>query len=522
MAYLKDFQIECVNLLNSGVSAVLISKQTGVSRPTLLKWQKELNGEFSINNAINSLKNKIETLSKKDDISADETAILADLIIALNKLTGEDKKKKESKAYIKPPVNLDKKARVLRDEILKDGGLFEYQKEFLNSSAQFRIVLKSRQIGFSYVAAADALIGAVSGRNQLFLSASEEQALILMRYLKFWASKFGIELAKDSETEITLENGGIIKALAHNFRTVQGFTGDIWMDEFAWYPNPKKIWHAFVPSIGAVKGRLTILSTPFEERSLFHELFYDEPKYKMFERFRVDIYRAMSDGLDFDLETMKALFDADTWASAYECVFIDDESSLLSIALIKSCVDEKLRYFSPPSDTPLFCGYDIGRVNDRSTLADVNSKDEIYELANMQVFAKASFKEQEEILKAHLRTYPLAVLEIDKTGIGMNLAETMHSNFKSRVRGVYFTAPIKEEMALNLKKLFEDKKIRIPNDPLLIADIHAIKRTAGAKSFKYDAKRNEYGHADRFWALALACRKIQAVMKRRGGGAVIL
>lgn len=98
----------------------------------------------------------------------------------------------------------------------------------------------------------------------------------------------------------------------------------------------------------------------------------------------------------------------------------------------------------------------------------------------------------------------------------------MHTKFKSRVNGVYFTAGTKEQMAINLKKLFEDKKISIPNDPLLISDLHAIKRTAGTRSFKYDAKRNEYGHADRFWALALACRKIEAVVKRKGGGAVIL
>ena len=523
MAYTKEFKEECINLLASGVSSVLVAQQMKVSRPTLTKWANEAKKyEASIENAINSLHGKIEALSSKQDITSEETAMLADLVVALNKLTGEDKKKKEARAYVRPPVNLDKAASELRQSILKEGGLFAYQAKFMSSDAQFRIVLKSRQIGFSYVAAADALVGAVGGRNQLFLSASEEQALILMRYMRFWAQKFGIPLAKDSETEITLENGAIIKALAHNFRTVQGFTGDIWMDEFAWYPNPKKIWHAFVPSIGAVKGRLTILSTPFEERSLFHELFTDEPKYKMFERFRVSIYDAMADGLEFDLETMRALFDADTWASAYECVFIDDENSLLSISLIKSCVDSKFGYYQPTSDTPLLCGYDIGRVSDRSSLACVKSVENTYEVAMMEIYAKAKFKEQEDVLSAHMRTYPLAVLNIDKTGIGLNLAETMHSKFKSRVSGVYFTAPAKEEMALNLKKLFEDKRIKIPNDPLLIADLHAIKRMAGVKSFKYDAKRNEYGHADRFWALALACRNIQAVIKRKGGGAIII
>ena len=59
-------------------------------------------------------------------------------------------------------------------------------------------------------------------------------------------------------------------------------------------------------------------------------------------------------------------------------------------------------------------------------------------------------------------------------------------------------------MALNLKKHFEDKSIIIPNYPALIADLHAIKRKAGAKSFTYDSDRNEHGHADRFWALALS------------------
>ncbi|WP_303312973.1 hypothetical protein [Campylobacter fetus] len=64
-------------------------------------------------------------------------------------------------------------------------------------------------------------------------------------------------------------------------------------------------------------------------------------------RFCVSIYKAIEDGLDFDLETMRDLFDTDTWASAYECQFVDDESSLLSISLIKSCVDNKAHYFTP-------------------------------------------------------------------------------------------------------------------------------------------------------------------------------
>ncbi|EGK8178153.1 hypothetical protein IO427_001783, partial [Campylobacter fetus] len=360
------------------------------------------------------------------------------------------------------------------------------------------------------------------GRDQLFLSASEEQALILMRYMRHWAKEYGISFKKDSEHEVVLENGAYIKSFANNFRTVQGFAGDIWMDEFAWYPNPKRIWHAFVPSIGAIKGRLTILSTPFEERSLFHQIYSDKTKFHMFKRFCVSIYKAIEDGLDFDLETMRDLFDTDTWASAYECQFVDDESSLLSISLIKSCVDNKAHYFTPKSSECIYAGYDVGRVSDRSTLAGVVLENGVYKTALMDILAKARFEEQKEHLTSFLKTYPISVLKIDKTGIGMNLAENMHDKFKSRVSGVWFSNTRKEEMALNLKKAFEDKLIKIPNDPLLIADIHAIKRTIGAKSFKYDAKRNEYGHADRFWALALALSHIGVVRAKKSGGAIII
>lgn len=524
MAYNEEFKNECINLIEAGIPVGEVAKEKNVTRATLANWRKAArNKNKSTKSSIEQIKKQIQTLSLRKPTSA-VSRNLAMLSASLARLEGLEKKKKEAKIKTKPIIEISSipEALELKGKILNEGGLYQYQKEFLQSDEQFRIVIKSRQIGFSYVSSADALIGAVAGRNQLFLSASEEQALILMRYLRGWAKRFGIIFKKDSEHEIELPNGAIIKALAHNFRTVQGFTGDIWMDEFAWYANPKKIWHAFVPSIGAIKGRLSILSTPFEEHSLFHELFSDELRYYMFARFRVDIYRAIKDGLDFDLETMQNLFDADTWSSAYECQFVDDESSLMSISLIKTCVDEKTAYYTPKSTVSLYCGYDVGRVKDRSTLCALQLKEGIYQTAVLDVFAKAKFDEQKTHLKGFMQTYFQALLRMDKTGLGMNLTESMHDMFKSRVSGVWFTNTKKEEMALNLKKLFEDKKIRIPNDPALIADIHAIKRTIGAKSFKYDAKRNEYGHADRFWALALAASHIGAVRRKRTGGAIII
>lgn len=511
MAYSKKTKELILNLLKSGITQTQLAKEYKINISTINRWAKNRGSDNSL--TIKNIKAQIKELShgKSSDSKAKQIAMLS---ASLVRLEGEKKKKQNQKP--RPLVTMNADYESLKQKALEEGALYEYQKRFLNDNSQFRIVLKARQIGFSYVSSLDALLGAVAGRNQLFLSASEEQARILMDYLQIWAEKLQVTFNKDSDFEKSLDNGAVIRVMAHNFRTVQGFTGDIWMDEFAWYPNQKRIWHAFVPSIGAVKGRLTILSTPFEEHSLFHELFSNELKYYMFSRHKVNIYKAIDDGLkDFDLETMRALFDADTWASAYECEFVDDENALLSVELIKSCVKD-YRVSNVAKNIPQYAGYDVGRTKDRSAHISIYDDNGIKKLCVLDVLAKATFQNQEQNLSNFLKFNPLAMLKIDRTGIGMSMAEKLRSAFPSRVSGVYFTAANKEAMALNLKKHFEDKTIAVPNDPALISDLHAVKRKAGAKSFLYDSDRNAYGHADRFWALALALSYFEKVREKKG------
>ncbi|HDX6248819.1 TPA: helix-turn-helix domain-containing protein, partial [Campylobacter fetus subsp. venerealis] len=83
MTYTKEFKEECVNLLKSGVSALALTRQTGVSRPTLAKWLKTYEKEnFSIENAIKFTKQKIEELSKKASPTSDDVVMLSELISA--------------------------------------------------------------------------------------------------------------------------------------------------------------------------------------------------------------------------------------------------------------------------------------------------------------------------------------------------------------------------------------------------------------------------------------------------------
>lgn len=76
----------------------------------------------------------------------------------------------------------------------------------------------------------------------------------------------------------------------------------------------------------------------------------------------------------------------------------------------------------------------------------------------------------------------------------------------SRVEGVLFSAANKLGMATVLKERFQDRRKRIPaGDVVLRADLHAIKSQVGVTGQRRLIADGETdGHADRFWAAALA------------------
>jgi hypothetical protein len=95
---------------------------------------------------------------------------------------------------------------------------------------------------------------------------------------------------------------------------------------------------------------------------------------------------------------------------------------------------------------------------------------------------------------------------IDSTGLGAMLAEELQSRFGARVEPVHFTLAVKEDLAVRLKRRLEERRLRIPYDPAIRRALGAVKRyTTPTGHFRFDAARTDEGHADEFWALALAC-----------------
>lgn len=497
------------DLYLSGLSMRVVAERLGVGRGTIYQWsRKDGWSRMAIPSSREDLLRNIARLSAQKSLSYEDSLALDKLTKSLERIDKVAAADRRAKAAKKPTgaKSTAPRAALLAQALAPEFGLYPYQRAFLEDHGRFRAVLKSRQIGFSYVLALDALLEAASGRDAVIVSASQDQADLLIGYAQRHAEKLGLEPLALSRSELVLDNGAKVVSRPANIRTVQGFSGSLYLDEFAWMPDARKMWEAAVPAIVAVKGRLTVCSTPYDQGSLFYQLIEDpEHRYPQFSRIRITLSEAVAQGLPVDEEELRGLFDTDAYQRLFQNAWFDDAESYFTFQEVQSCIGDCLDI---TTDAFLYGGYDVGRTTDASELILVEGGEAVA-VRVRKILKRTPFAEQKAVLESHLRAYRIKQLHIDATGMGANLAEDLQRGHPGVVRPVWFTQALKEELAVNLKKLFEDRKIVIPNDPNLIAQIHGIKRIAKAQGFSYDSGRNkEIGHADAFWALALACREL--------------
>ena len=119
------------------------------------------------------------------------------------------------------------------------------------------------------------------------------------------------------------------------------------------------------------------------------------------------------------------------------------------------------------------------------------------------VFRKTSFSEQEAMFDRLMRL-GVKLACIDQTGMGEAVVEDAVRRWGVyRCEGVKFTAPVKAELAGQIRQRFEDRTIRIPISNDVREDLHCVRRmttTAGNVRFEGETQGS---HADRFWAAAL-------------------
>jgi len=343
-------------------------------------------------------------------------------------------------------------------------------------------------------------------------------------------------------------------------RSPRGRSGDVVFDEFAIYKKSisRPIYTAALPVISR-GGCLEMGSTPLGLQGMFAEIWHNKKVFDKFTRFTVpwweskalcnDVEGACKNNVEsmdtrerverYGKETLSDAFFTmffEDFQQEYECVFIDSAESYFSLDLIfdntpgardddweiSDNIDEgkniEIRAFKTVNDLckeynpeihgdRLFLGYDVARRRDAAVIFIIgilpNGKK--ISVANIEMINQ-TFEFQREQVREIMYNLPVMRGCIDKTGQGEDTTETLQKEFTSaRLEGIDFNLRSKAELVLDIRAGLERREFLLQNDDKFRRQIHSIKKipTSGGE-FRFDSERDDMGHADSFWAWALA------------------
>lgn len=397
--------------------------------------------------------------------------------------------------------------------------LYPYQQRDVESDARFKWSNWSRQTGKSFTKTLRRLKRGLERRKmQVFLSAGERQSRELMQKVRMHCEALNIasqfkgdayfEGTSFRQLEITLPNGVRILGLPANPHTARGFTADVFLDEFAMHQHDREIWGAMFPTILRGDGELDVASTPKGRKNVFYQLASNAS----FERDTLTINDAVDQGLEVDVEELRlAMGDEELYRQEFLCEFLDEATAFLTYEMIAACEDAKLEReldFDALDDEKrdVYVGVDVGRKKDFTVIWPFAAEGRRLVSLGMIELRNVRFREQYDHLSWVLKCRCVRRCCIDATGLGMQMAEAAVEDFgKHRAEAVTFTNAVKAELAGALRVKVEDHNVRIPAEADIRNDWHSIQKTVtAAGNVRFDGDRNITGHADRFWAAALA------------------
>lgn len=415
-----------------------------------------------------------------------------------------------------------------------------YQGRWIADRSRLKLIEKSRQIGLSWSTAYAQVsrIALQSARLDEWVSSRDEiQARLFLEDCKLWAGIADIaardmgevvidEQKKHSALVLQFANGRRIHSMSSNADAQAGKRGSRVLDEFALHPDPRKLWAIAYPGI-TWGGQMEIISTHRGSKNYFNQLVREVKEGgnpKKISLHTVTLQNALDDGFLWKLQqslpaederqemdeaayfdwVKSGAADEESFLQEYMCKPADDDAAFLEYDLIASAEYGREFDWTTAEGGVLYAGVDIGRKRDLTVLWVVEKLGDVLFTRHVEELGKMRKSEQEKVLWPWFEK--CARICIDQTGLGIGWVDDAQDNFgEHRVEGVTFTAQSKEALAYPVRSRMEERRVRIPYRDTIRADLRLVtKQVTAAGNIRFTAERTADGHADRFWALALA------------------
>jgi len=179
-----------------------------------------------------------------------------------------------------------------------------------------------------------------------------------------------------------------------------------------------------------------------------------------------------------------------------------------------------LEKYSNGEPIRLYLGYDVARRRDAAVVFLIGKLPSGKKLSIAEIEMKnTKFEDQLDVVRKIMHNLPVIRAAMDMTGMGEPLYERLQTEFGSaKVEGILFNSENKEILALGVRTGLENNEFLLQNDSRFHKQIHSIKRIpTGVGRFRYDSERDQDGHADSFWAWALANYAVVEVKETKPG-----
>ena len=440
-------------------------------------------------------------------------------------------------------------------EALMTKGLKAYQMElWAIRHHRNRLILKSRQIGFTWYLAREAFADLLlTGKNKIFISASLKQVAIFRNYIKgFCREWFNVELKGKEEICIKTPHGeAFLIFCSTNISTAQGFNGDLVFDEFFWIPKFSSLKTTAGGMASHRQFTRTYSSTPSSKAHSAYPFwsgkdFIDKQRKKgkglvkwpiekelhngvvcpdkMF-RIIISLDDAEAKGCDFfDRETLELEHTDAEFDLLFNCRFMDDSASMFHFKEMEDCMVDikKWKDFDITKDRPfgkkvVWIGYDPARSCDGACIVVVAPPEKVkgkFRVLERITLNNVRWDKQAEAIKTLTESYNVEYIGIDVTGNGSAVAEAVEYFFPA-VTKIFYNIEVKTRMVLKAKQVIGDRRLEFSNDESNI--VHAymlVKQTATSNDrITYKAGRNsETGHGDAAFAIMHVLNNEQLVI----------
>jgi phage FluMu gp28-like protein len=397
---------------------------------------------------------------------------------------------------------------------------------------------KSRRIGLTWGLASYAVLraasqGSAGGMNVWYMGYDQEMAREFVDVCAMWARAFGIaaeeadeELLSDGANDIgafriRFASGFKVVALPSVPRALRGKQGLVIVDEAAFHKDLAAVLKAALALL-MWGGQVVVVSTHDGIDNPFN-LLLDEIRAgrRKGETVTITFADALAAGL---YERVALVAEAkgrplalsrEEWvADIYDTYGEDAEEELDCVpkagsgALIKP-EDLAACEHRQAGDPALYAGglhyvgWDVARRRDGQIIWGFEAVGDVLWLRDRWEERGRTFAEQHAELDRLFATRRVMFAGIDQTGMGEQVVEdAQRRHGETRVVGhLLNSGPHRLNLGISLAQRFERGLIRVPPDPVIRADLRAIKR-ASTSGGGVRLVNDDSVHADRFWAAA--------------------